>query len=117
MEHIVPKLINKDCFVPSSYLCMEHIVPKLINKDCFVPSSYLLMEHIVPKLVIKDCFVPSSFLLMEHIVPKLVVSKQILDHFSTHSHFVPKLRWPLGMRQTIRRAQTCLGEFGGMSLS
>ena len=31
---------------------MEHIVPKLVIKDCFVPSSYLLMEHMVPKLVI-----------------------------------------------------------------
>ena len=38
-----------------------------------------------------------------------------LDYFSTHSHFVPKLRWPLGIRQTIG----LLGrvQFGGMSLS
>ena len=41
---------------------MEHIVPKLVNQDCFVPSSYQWMELIVPKLVIEDCFVPSSYL-------------------------------------------------------
>ena len=56
-----------------SFVGCEHIVPKLLSYDCFVPSCKLRMEHIVPKLIIEDCFVPSSYLCMEHIVPKLMI--------------------------------------------
>ena len=53
---------------------------------------------------------------MERIVPKLLIWEQISEHFSTQSFFAPKWRCPLWMKQTIGRAETCLGKFGCMSL-
>ena len=62
MEHIVPKLVIRNKFVPILYLLMEHFVPKVVFRTFFVPWSHLRMEHNVPKLIgqdyCKDCFVP-----------------------------------------------------------
>ena len=49
---------------------------------------------------------------MERIIPKLLIWEQISEHFSTHSFFAPKWR-----KETIGRAQTCLGKFACISLS
>ena len=76
------------------------------------------MEHIVPNIVKKGLFC-SEFLSVNGTpcCQIVVIWEQISDHFSTHSYFAPKLRCPLWMRQTKGHVQTCLGNFGCMSLS
>ena len=57
MEHIVPKLIQKDCFIPillsvNGIYCSE-IGHQEQVLDFIVPILYLLMEHFVPKVVFR----------------------------------------------------------------
>ena len=76
MEHIVPNLINFDCFVPSSYLCVEHIVPKLIKKDCFIPIllsvNGIYCSEIGHYEQVLELIVLILYLLKEYFVPKVV---------------------------------------------
>ena len=85
MEHTVPKLTKKDCFIPillsvNGTYCSE-IGHKEQVLDSIVPILYLLMVFATIASGISDFFVPRSHLRMEHNVPKLIGQDYSKDCF------------------------------------